>query len=179
NGQYDDDCRCHARHFVDEPQGFVLHRPFAARQLFDIAHHPAVIARKHNNHQKLGMEPALAERTNIKGKRQTQYPGDDERGIEDDLAQFLLALDPFAVLWRAHSRFLMIDKETRHHEQPGHPEDNKDKLCVFQPEIMHGYYYIHCRTICRSCSTGSMGVSGKIPWPRLTIWGRSSNICNM
>ena len=34
----------------------------------------------------------------------------------------------------------MIDKEARHHEQAGHPEDHKNDVPSFKPEIEHGEY---------------------------------------
>ncbi len=90
-----------------------------------------MIAREQQNHEQFGVEPALTECADIISEYQSQYPDDNQRRVEDDLAQLGLAFNPFAIFFRPDSRFLMIDEETRHHEQAGHPEDDKDDMSGF------------------------------------------------
>lgn len=44
---------------------------------------------------------------------------------------------PFGSLFRSFSAFLMINEKARDHEQSRHPENDKNNMCGFQPDIQH------------------------------------------
>ena len=68
------------------------------------------------------------------GQHQAENPDDDDRRVEDDPAQAVLAFDPLGVLFGPHRALMMIDEETRHHEQPRHHEDDEDHMRRLHPQ---------------------------------------------
>src|SRR3546814_11515904 len=76
--------------------------------------------------QQFGDEPALAPIIAVKGEHQPKYPDDDQRRIQDDPPQPVLALDPRLVLVGPDRRLLVIDEEARHRSE----ERRVGKECV-------------------------------------------------
>src|SRR3546814_7458583 len=71
----------------------------------------------------------------------------------------------------------MINEETRHHEKPGHQEDDENDMTSQNPIIGVAKISRHGRSLrmrLSSITTCSIVVSDKMPWPRLKIWGRFS-----
>src|SRR3546814_3111035 len=81
-----------------------------------------------------GDEPALAPIIAVEGEHQPEYPDDDQRRIQDDPPQPVLALDPFLVLVGPDERLLVIDEKARHHEQAGHQKDHENDMRGFDPK---------------------------------------------
>src|SRR3546814_4810573 len=71
----------------------------------------AVITRQRDHEQQFGDEPALAPIIAVEGEHQPEYPDDDQRRIQDDPPQPVLALDPFPVLVGPDGRLLVIDEK--------------------------------------------------------------------
>src|SRR5688572_17865389 len=172
------------RDLVHQPEGSPADRTNPGGKLAAIADHPAVIAGKGHDQSELGMKPMLAPRARDPGESETEQPHKDHRRRNDDVAQPALAIDPLALLFGARRRLLMIDVESRQHEQARDPEDHEDDMASLEPEVDQGQRCSHFidharRTRATSRSTWAIGVSLMMPWPRLKICGLPLNTDRM
>src|SRR3546814_4430629 len=79
-----------------------------------------------NDHKKeFRVKPALRPGVDIEREHQAEYPDDHERRIENNLPQPTFTANPANFLRGTNGAFLMINEETRHHEKPGHQEDDE------------------------------------------------------
>src|SRR3546814_7010119 len=84
--------------------------------------------------QQFAVKPALVPIAAVEGEHQPEHPDEDERRVEDDPAQPILALDPLFVLVRSDRALVMINKEARHHEQARHQKDDEDHMRLLDPQ---------------------------------------------
>src|SRR3546814_19548947 len=113
------------------PQPLFAERTLALLQLLEIADHPAVITRQRDHEQQFGDEPALASIIAVEGEHQPEYPDDDQRRIQDDPTQPVLALTPFPFLVGPHGTMLSAVSQSRYDEYAGHQKAYENKMTAF------------------------------------------------
>src|SRR3546814_14214127 len=94
-----------------------------------------MITGENNHKKKFRVKPALRPGVDIEGEHQAEYPDDHERRIENNLPQSTFTANPAIFLRGANRAFLMINEETRHHEKPGHQEDDENDMTSQNPII--------------------------------------------
>src|ERR1700741_4798821 len=115
------------------------------------------------------MKPARAEPLALQYQHDADDPGHDHRRHHDVVEQSIFhGLECFQQL-RAGLRHGVINEQARQIEHARHPGYDSDDMQGFEPEV-HGN---HPRTRLSMRSTLAIGVSGKMPWPRLKISGPS------
>src|SRR3546814_5290088 len=104
-------------------------------QLFRIANHPSMITGENDHKKEFRVKPALRPGVDIEREHQAEYPDDHERRIENNLPQPTFTANPANFLRGTNGAFLMINEETRHHEKPGHQDDDENELTRQHPII--------------------------------------------